>query len=86
MLTCSQDTAIAGHVQMTAYAQKCPNSKLILAGYSSGGQGATDILAGGGGELFNGCIQPDTPPLDHTTSPATQSKYIADGYCAFASP
>jgi hypothetical protein len=58
---------------MTAYAQKCPKSKLILAGYSSGGQGATDILAGGGGELFNGCIQPDTPPLDSAVGDKSES-------------
>jgi predicted esterase len=35
------------------YAERCPNSKLILAGYSQGGQIATDILGGAGGVLFN---------------------------------
>jgi hypothetical protein len=67
------DGAIAGHVQMTAYAQRCPNSKLILAGYSQGGQIAGDILGGGGGVSFNGCVQPDTPPLDRTTTPGKNS-------------
>jgi hypothetical protein len=27
---------LAGHAQMTAYAQECPDSKLIIAGYSQG--------------------------------------------------
>ncbi|KAK3066299.1 hypothetical protein LTR53_017412, partial [Teratosphaeriaceae sp. CCFEE 6253] len=65
------DGAIAGHKQMTAYAALCPHSKLILAGYSQGGQIATDILGGGGGYSFNGCYQPETPPLDRTTSPGS---------------
>ncbi|TKA75468.1 hypothetical protein B0A55_04580 [Friedmanniomyces simplex] len=66
------DGAIAGHTQMAAYAALCPHSKLILAGYSQGGQIAGDILGGGGGYSFNGCYQPETPPLDRTTSPGNQ--------------
>jgi hypothetical protein len=68
------DGAIAGHIQMTAYAERCPDSKLILAGYSQGGQIAGDILGGGGGESFNGCVQPETPPLNRSTSPGNKSK------------
>ncbi|KAH0841233.1 carbohydrate esterase family 5 protein [Fonsecaea pedrosoi] len=66
------DGTIAGFMQMTAYADRCPNSKLILAGYSQGAQIVTDILGGGGGVSFNGCIQPSTPPLDPTTSPGNR--------------
>ncbi|KAK5715087.1 hypothetical protein LTR15_010503 [Elasticomyces elasticus] len=66
------DGAIAGLKQMAAYAALCPHSKLILAGYSQGGQIATDILGGGGGYSFNGCYQPETPALDRTTSPGNQ--------------
>ena len=69
------DGSIAGHKQMTAYAEKCPNSKIILAGYSQGGQIAGDILGGGGGVSFNGCVQPDTPALDPETSPGNKSEY-----------
>jgi hypothetical protein len=69
------DGSIAGHKQMTAYAEKCPNSKIILAGYSQGGQIAGDILGGGGGVSFNGCVQPDTPAMDPETSPGNKSKY-----------
>lgn len=68
------DGAIAGHVQMAAYAASCPSSKLILAGYSQGAQIVTDILGGGGGVSFNGCIQPNTPALDRTTSPGNKRK------------
>jgi hypothetical protein len=50
------DGTIAGHTQMTAYVEECPNSKLILAGYSQGAQIALDILGGAGGILFNGCV------------------------------
>ncbi|KAK6429046.1 hypothetical protein LTR95_014804 [Oleoguttula sp. CCFEE 5521] len=66
------DGAVAGHVQMTAYAEKCPHSKLILAGYSQGGQVASDILGGGGGYSFNGCFQPYTPAMSRDTSPGNQ--------------
>jgi hypothetical protein len=74
------DGAIAGLTQLTAYADNCPNSKLILAGYSQGAQIVTDILGGGGGISFNGCVQPDTAPLDRTTSPGNRlSAVIAFG-------
>ncbi|KAK5104828.1 hypothetical protein LTR62_003240 [Meristemomyces frigidus] len=66
------DGAIAGSVQITAYAEKCPHSKIILAGYSQGGQIASDILGGGGGYSFNGCFQPYTPAIDRSTSPGNQ--------------
>jgi hypothetical protein len=69
------DGAIAGHVQMAQYASRCPNSKLILSGYSQGGQVATDILGGGGGTLFNGCGQPSTPPLDRSNAPGKNRKF-----------
>jgi hypothetical protein len=66
------DGCLAGFSQMTAYAERCPNSKLILAGYSQGAQIVTDILGGGGGVSFNGCIQPPTPALDPNTSPGNR--------------
>ena len=66
------DGTIAGHKQLTAYVESCPDSKLILAGYSQGAQIVTDILGGGGGTSFNGCVQPTTPALDSTTSPGNK--------------
>lgn len=74
------DGVIAGLTQLTAYAYRCPNSKLILAGYSQGAQIVTDILGGGGGVSFNGCVQPNTAALDRTTSPGNRlSAIIAFG-------
>ncbi|KEF61439.1 uncharacterized protein A1O9_03005 [Exophiala aquamarina CBS 119918] len=66
------DGTVAGHKQLTSYAERCPKSKLILAGYSQGGQIVADILGGGGGVSFNGCIQPSTPALDPNTSPGSR--------------
>lgn len=80
------DGAIAGHIQMTAYAERCPDSKLVLAGYSQGGQIAGDILGGGGGESFNGCIQPETPPLDRSTSPGSKSEKTSSHFPANTDP
>lgn len=71
------DGTMAGITQLTSYAERCPNSKLILAGYSQGGQIVADILGGGGGVSFNGCVQPNTPPLDPTTSPGNRREWIS---------
>ena len=40
--------AASGVAQMTAYAERCPNSNLVLSGYSQGANVAGDILGGGG--------------------------------------
>lgn len=68
------DGAIAGHIQMAAYASACPNSKLILSGFSKGAAIITSILGGGGGPSFNGCEEPATPAMDRTTKPGSQSE------------
>ncbi|KAK0384685.1 hypothetical protein NLU13_7163 [Sarocladium strictum] len=62
------DGVLAAYDQLSAYACRCPNAKLILLGYSQGAQIATDFLGGGGGTLFNGCIQPETPALVRNTA------------------
>lgn len=51
-----QEGAANGLSQMTAYNQKCPDSKLVLSGFSQGANVAGDILGGGGGQIF-GCTQ-----------------------------
>ncbi|KAG9827809.1 alpha/beta-hydrolase, partial [Aureobasidium melanogenum] len=56
--------------QMTAYAQKCPGSKLVLSGYSQGANVAGDILGGS-----DECGGPN-PGLDPSTSPGNQLKAI----------
>ena len=67
----------AGIDQMTAYAARCPNSKLVLSGYSQGANVAGNILAGGGGPFGtppNNCVIAPNVGLDPTTSPGNKSK------------
>lgn len=63
-----------GQSQVTAYAERCPDSKLVLSGYSQGAQVVGDVLGGGGGVFFHNCTQPVNGPLDPTTSPGNKSK------------
>ncbi|KAK7955959.1 uncharacterized protein PG986_005181 [Apiospora aurea] len=60
-----------GLAQITAYARRCPQAKLVLTGYSQGGHVVGDILGGGGGE-FQGCTQGTTGALSPSTSPGNQ--------------
>ena len=64
-----------GVAQMTAYAQRCPDSKLVLSGYSQGANVAGDILGGGGGPFGtapNNCEVEYNAGLDPATSPGNQ--------------
>ncbi|KAI1472885.1 carbohydrate esterase family 5 protein [Daldinia caldariorum] len=69
------DSAFAGvtngTAQITAYAKSCPESKLVLTGYSQGGHVVGDILGGGGGS-FQGCTQKINTPLSPETSPGNK--------------
>jgi hypothetical protein len=66
--------AKAGQAQMKGYAEKCPDAKLILLGFSQGGAVAQDILGGGGGKVF-ACEQDTNPALDATTAPGSNGTY-----------
>ncbi|KAI8931545.1 hypothetical protein NX059_011200 [Plenodomus lindquistii] len=60
----SASTGVAnGQKQMKVYSEKCPDSKLMLLGFSQGGAVAQDILGGGGGNVF-ACKQDSSPALD----------------------
>merc|ERR1711939_37321 len=59
-----------GKQQITAYAQKCPESKLVLSGYSQGANVVGDIIAGGGGNYEGACAS--TAPLDPSSDAACQ--------------
>ncbi|RMZ16771.1 hypothetical protein D0862_01097 [Hortaea werneckii] len=58
-----------GKQQITAYAQKCPESKLVLSGYSQGANVVGDIIAGGGG---GGSDCASTAPLDPSSDAVCQ--------------
>lgn len=59
-----------GKQQITAYAAKCPNSKLVLSGYSEGADVVGDIMAGGGGTYDGHCAT--TSPLDASSDAVCQ--------------
>lgn len=64
-----------GRAQLTDYAERCPDSNLVVSGYSQGAHVVGDILGGGGGVFFQDCVQSPNPPLDPETSPGNKSKY-----------
>lgn len=67
----AHEGAINGHAQMKNYTERCPDSHLILVGFSQGGSVALDILGGGGGELW-GCEQEYNPPMNRSTAPGNK--------------
>ncbi|KAH8168608.1 cutinase domain-containing protein [Sarocladium implicatum] len=59
-----EEGAVNGAAQIKAYNKRCPDTKLVLSGYSQGAQTIGDILGGGGGTFFQGCQQKSNPPLE----------------------
>lgn len=60
-----------GLSQLSAYADKCPDSKIVLTGYSQGAQLVGDMLSGGGGSSCaagNGALSPDSSPGNKSKS------------------
>lgn len=53
-----------GIAQLNAYNARCPDTKLVISGYSQGAQIVGDILAGGGGTFFNGCTTTPSAAID----------------------
>ncbi|KAI0151070.1 Alpha/Beta hydrolase protein [Pestalotiopsis sp. NC0098] len=69
--TSSQTGVTNGKSAITAYAARCPSTKIVLTGYSQGAQVIGDILGGGGGNLGT-CTQPTSTGLSSTTSPGNK--------------
>ena len=66
-----------GVAQMNAYAERCPDSRLVLTGYSQGANVAGDILGGGGGRFGNEtvyCEVGQTAGLDPETGAGSMCK------------
>jgi acetylxylan esterase len=61
-----------GRAQIIAYNARCPDSKLVLSGFSQGGHVVGDIVSGGGGSFFQNCQTTATPALAFNT-PAGQA-------------
>ncbi|KAL8342847.1 hypothetical protein RB598_004280 [Gaeumannomyces tritici] len=57
--------------QMTDYAKKCPNSSLLLVGYSQGAAVVGDILGSTGGPIWE-CVQPERPGLKRAEVPGSK--------------
>ncbi|KAI1505853.1 carbohydrate esterase family 5 protein [Biscogniauxia marginata] len=55
---------VAGRKQIAAYNDRCPDTKLVVSGYSQGAQVVGDILGGGGGTFFQGCTINSSDGLD----------------------
>jgi hypothetical protein len=53
-----------GITQIKAYNARCPDTKLVISGYSQGAQIVGDILGGGGGTFFQGCQEATNAALD----------------------
>lgn len=62
-----------GQAQLKAYTAKCPDSKVMLLGFSQGAAVAQDILGGGGGQVF-ACDQALNPALDDAIGEKGMSK------------
>lgn len=57
----SHNGTLAVAAQLTAYAKRCPTSKIVLLGYSQGAHVIMDSLCGGGGQVGLGSV---TRPID----------------------
>jgi hypothetical protein len=66
--------AMNGQAQLAGYHQQCPDSKLILLGYSQGGSVAQDMLGGGGGPAFE-CEQASNPALDSSIGDSSKLEF-----------
>ncbi|RDW80280.1 hypothetical protein BP6252_04918 [Coleophoma cylindrospora] len=64
--------AANGLQQITAYNLQCPDSVLVLSGYSQGAHVVGDILGGGNGTFFEGCVQKSNAGLDPSVAPGTK--------------
>ncbi|KAK0627932.1 Alpha/Beta hydrolase protein, partial [Immersiella caudata] len=62
------------------YAEKCPEAKIVVTGWSMGASVVGDMLAGGGGPgkgAMASCTQETTPGMNPTTAPGNRIVAIA---------
>jgi acetylxylan esterase len=63
-----------GREQVKNYVEKCPDTKMVLLGYSQGGSIMQDIMGGGGGPVFK-CNQSMNEGFSRTEAPGANSKF-----------
>ncbi|KAF2420357.1 alpha/beta-hydrolase [Tothia fuscella] len=68
--------SVNGVAQMTAYAARCPDSTLVLSGYSQGAHVAGNVLGGGGGYFSGNCTVDNSVGLDTAVSPGNKLKAV----------
>ena len=67
----SHEGALNGAEQLRNYTARCPDSHLIVMGFSQGGSVLLDVLGGGGGKLW-GCNQEESPAMNITSAPGSK--------------
>jgi len=67
--------AANGVAQITAYNARCPDTQLVVSGYSQGAQIVGDILGGGGGTFFQDCQQATNAGIDINSAAGKKSKF-----------
>jgi len=68
-----EEGAVNGNAQITAYNKRCPESNLVVSGYSQGAHVVGDIIGGGGGNFFQNCLQKTNAGLDPNVGPGNKS-------------
>lgn len=69
----AHEGAMNGAEQMRNYTMRCPDSHLIVMGFSQGGSVQLDMLGGGGGELW-GCMQEQNPAMNISSAPGSKGR------------
>jgi hypothetical protein len=70
----AHEGAMNGAEQMRNYTTRCPDSHLIVMGFSQGGSVQLDVLGGGGGEMW-GCNQQTNPAMDISSGPGAKGRH-----------
>jgi acetylxylan esterase len=63
-----------GRAQLEDFGDRCPESMIVVSGYSQGAHVMGDILGGGSGMFFQNCTQTPNGPLDPNTKPGNMSR------------
>jgi acetylxylan esterase len=74
----ASDGVASGLSQIAAYSALCPDTKIVLGGYSLGAHIVGDILGGGGGDFYD-CVEKTTSGLNPSSGPGSHSE-IAQGF------